>query len=404
MQSEASHHLIVTGTGRAGTSFLVRYLTAMGLETHISLYGECHWDETANAGLEDLPRCDGSPERLPYVIKTPWMCEVIDSLLAAPDMAIDAVVIPVRDLVEAASSRIILERQALNRSAMANHIAAHTWDHWGFTVGGAVFSLSPIDQGRILAVLFHQLIERLTKADIPIVLLSFPRLVHDANYLFDKLKHVLPTGTTVHTAQAAHARIADVKKVRTDREIRHFHQPQTCAAIAEVNYPNGRKLDLIAIRRELQRVNRDLCGAERRLEQAKGNSEALIAQLAVRTQEVEQQTMRANQLETDLAQTSLRVAELSTELSKIRSQHLECEEQLAARVNDIAHIQEQVIEQTQKCAALQVKLDDSQTVIARCCAERELFFNSRSWRFSRPARSLAQTIRRVCSPMLRRAS
>ena len=142
MQSESRHHLIVTGTGRAGTSFLVRYLTAMGLETRISLYGDCQWDESANAGLEDLPRCDGTPARLPYVIKTPWMCEVIDPLLTASGMVIDAVVIPVRDLVEAATSRIILERQALNRMAPAELLPSHSWEHWGFTPGGRLLAES----------------------------------------------------------------------------------------------------------------------------------------------------------------------------------------------------------------------------------------------------------------------
>jgi len=32
-------HLVISGTGRAGTSFLVRWLTEMGLDTHLSRRG-----------------------------------------------------------------------------------------------------------------------------------------------------------------------------------------------------------------------------------------------------------------------------------------------------------------------------------------------------------------------------
>ena len=42
--------MLIAGTGRA--SFLVRYLSALGLETEIERSGQSRWDEMANAGLE----------------------------------------------------------------------------------------------------------------------------------------------------------------------------------------------------------------------------------------------------------------------------------------------------------------------------------------------------------------
>ena len=45
-----SRHLFIAGTGRAGTSFLVRYLTALGLDTRLTRHGEEGWDEEAHAG------------------------------------------------------------------------------------------------------------------------------------------------------------------------------------------------------------------------------------------------------------------------------------------------------------------------------------------------------------------
>jgi hypothetical protein len=76
-------HLLIAGTGRAGTSFLVRFLTELGLETHISRFGENPWDQTAQAGLEDLPVAAGL-ENLPHVFKTPWAYQFIEQMLADP--------------------------------------------------------------------------------------------------------------------------------------------------------------------------------------------------------------------------------------------------------------------------------------------------------------------------------
>ena len=38
--SDWRHHLLLAGTGRAGTGVLIRYLTVLGLETHLAKHGE----------------------------------------------------------------------------------------------------------------------------------------------------------------------------------------------------------------------------------------------------------------------------------------------------------------------------------------------------------------------------
>lgn len=65
-----ANHLLIAGTGRAGTSLLVRYLNALRLTTHITRSNrQTHLIEDANAGLEDLILHGG--ENLPYVVKSP---------------------------------------------------------------------------------------------------------------------------------------------------------------------------------------------------------------------------------------------------------------------------------------------------------------------------------------------
>lgn len=176
------HHLLIAGTGRAGTTFLVQYLHGCGLETHLTHKPGASLHQDANAGLEDLP-IDGKP--LPYVIKTPWLFEFIDRLLQKDDIAIDVVLLPMRDLVEAAASRVTREMgsrySSLRDPAVLDECTQ--WETWGKTAGGVVYSLNPIDQARILAVGFHQLTHALAKREIPIVFLDFSRMIEDGDYL-----------------------------------------------------------------------------------------------------------------------------------------------------------------------------------------------------------------------------
>lgn len=203
---------MIAGTGRAGTSFLVRYLTELGLSTSLSVNPDQVLDPYANAGFEDLPLA-GSRARLPYVIKSPWMSEYVDELLR--EVTLDAVIIPMRDLADAAQSRLVVEREAMNRVApwLAEH--AEPWGSWGWVPGGSVFSLEPLDQMRQLAMSFHHLVERLVRAQVPILFVSFPRMVADADYLAACLAPVLP-GVTPPVARAAHARVADRALVRVE--------------------------------------------------------------------------------------------------------------------------------------------------------------------------------------------
>ena len=134
MQEARNNHIIIAGTGRTGTTFLVQYLTELGLDTHVARHGIEQLEANANAGLEDMPLL---AEALPYVIKAPWIGEYIDEILAAPDIRIDAAILPMRDIVEAAASRTILELRSLHQKApwMAKELSK-TWENWATTPGG----------------------------------------------------------------------------------------------------------------------------------------------------------------------------------------------------------------------------------------------------------------------------
>lgn len=178
-------HLVIAGTGRSGTSFLVEWLAASGLDV-----GEFDPDEyhpAARAGWERSLMADD----LPFVVKDPWLftyCHDVD-----PDV-IEALVLPLRRLSDAAASRVRVERDA-----------GATRDVWGWTNGGALLSLDITDQARLLAAGFYELLQWAVAADVPTVLLHYPRLVDDADYCIARFEQWLPDADR---ARAAHQWVA----------------------------------------------------------------------------------------------------------------------------------------------------------------------------------------------------
>jgi hypothetical protein len=167
-------HLIITGTGRAGTTLLVQLMTTLGMntgfeDTSSGVFAHCQ------AGMErDLrdPDC-------PYVVKDPRLCYRLDAILRDGIAAIDHAIVPVRDLYSAAESRRAVSAKAGVRGADA-------------VAGGLWLTSAPDEQEAVLAAQFYRLMDTLTRYDVPTTLLQFPRFVSDPDYLFRKLSPVLP--------------------------------------------------------------------------------------------------------------------------------------------------------------------------------------------------------------------
>jgi hypothetical protein len=253
-----NRHLIIAGTGRAGTSFLVRYLTELGLDTTLARNGDrSNWNSEANAGLEDLPVFGND---LPYVIKSPWIGECLEQILTDAQLKIDAFIVPVRDLVETATSRVVLEQRAIHEhNPWIAERLDKSWETYGHTPGGVVYSLNPLDQARLLAVQFHRLVLKVSEAGIPLVFPVFPRIATDWEYLHQCLGRILPSHITPAMARSAHARVADAAKVRVTNEILKGRagdaiHGEECGP----RFPSQTEVDNIALRREISRLRQEL--------------------------------------------------------------------------------------------------------------------------------------------------
>lgn len=167
------HHLLISGTGRAGTTFLVQLLTQLGFDTGFANASE-DIHAGCNAGMEwqvdDIAR-----RKAPYVVKSPALCEHIEEVLQTPGVVIDCMIIPMRDLYSAAESRRTNARNAKSRKAP----------------GALWLTKNPRKQEAALAVYFHHLVHALVKHNVPMIWLHFPRLVKDPAYLYAQLQPVL---------------------------------------------------------------------------------------------------------------------------------------------------------------------------------------------------------------------
>jgi hypothetical protein len=166
-------HIIISGTGRAGTTFLVQLFTALGLETGFTdpasgVLANC------NAGLEWEIRDANAP----YVVKSPLLCDSLDDLLESGDLIIDHAIIPVRDLYSAAESRRDVSRRT---DAVL----------FPGVPGGLWHTKVPECQEEVLVNELYKIIYTIAKRDIPMTLLFFPRLIHDPEYLYSRIGFML---------------------------------------------------------------------------------------------------------------------------------------------------------------------------------------------------------------------
>ena len=170
-------HAIISGTGRAGTSFLVDFLRAVGVP--VGQLSETFEHRMARAGLEqNLLKADES-----YLIKDPWLHEYLDDI-DLKEVEIEALIVPIRDLTQAASSRVRIERATLLASSVSERA---NWSSTGTTPGGVLASLSISDQKKILAEGFARLIHWSVHNEIPLYLLDYPRIIEEPEYLVGEL-------------------------------------------------------------------------------------------------------------------------------------------------------------------------------------------------------------------------
>lgn len=161
--------MIITGTGRSGTTFLVQLLTLLDFDTGFTEKDfKTLIHPVSLGGLEhDIRRAGPKP----YIIKNPWICDYIDEVL--DKVTIDHVFIPMRSLYLVSQSRRNNSKKGIIEGGM--------WDCSTFNSGV---------QENILSKKFYYLLLKLSKTSIPITFIDFEKMFFDPRYLRSKLNPI----------------------------------------------------------------------------------------------------------------------------------------------------------------------------------------------------------------------
>jgi hypothetical protein len=179
-------HVVITGTGRAGTTFLVQLLTNLKLDTGFNPESiRKGLDDNARAGLENDIREDGAP----YIVKSTSFCDYAGEVVKREDIRLEHVYVPVRDLHAAAESRKHVTRCAVSKMPFFKRMKHRIVPP--IIRGGLVRTRNPWKIEKVLVLQVYNLILALSEAHIPVTLLRFPKLVTDNAYLYKKLKPIL---------------------------------------------------------------------------------------------------------------------------------------------------------------------------------------------------------------------
>ena len=167
-------HVIITGTGRTGTSFIVQILTVLGLDTGFKP-DKIAIHRISRGGLESHNYEDSS-----YILKNPRFCYYAKDIFNRSNIQIEHIFVPIRNLYQAAESR--------------RHVVKYRKDGTIVTVRGGLVGTSSMKRGvqedELLKMIYNLMLDT-SETFIPLTLINYPRLTKDSSYLYKKLKPIL---------------------------------------------------------------------------------------------------------------------------------------------------------------------------------------------------------------------
>lgn len=175
-------HVIITGTGRTGTTFLVQLLTHLGLDTGFKK-DDYKLYETARAGLEH----DVRDINIPHIVKHPQFSSYVDEVLDRNDIILEHVFVPMRDLNAAAKSRWTVVKDSRPEMDLIRRLFKKP----SKIAGGLLYTDKKREQETVLVKSIYNLFLALSKTQVPITVMRYPKIVQDSLYLYKKLTPII---------------------------------------------------------------------------------------------------------------------------------------------------------------------------------------------------------------------
>ena len=160
--------ILITGTGRCGTTFLIKIFTFLKYNTGFTADNyQAAIDANCNAGMD---KCYNEPY---YIVKQPEFMLYFPRILNDKMVNIKKVIIPLRDYEQSAASRL----KYMNEK------------------GGLWNAVDKSTQIAFYEKIIANYVLLMTKKDIDTIFIDFAKMISNKKYLFSKLKSILQEKT-----------------------------------------------------------------------------------------------------------------------------------------------------------------------------------------------------------------
>jgi hypothetical protein len=164
--------ILITGTGRCGTTFLIKLFTFLEYDTGFTkdnyekfIFTNC------NAGMEKR-YVDNH-----YILKNPYFLDNIHNIIHDKTISVKQIIIPIRNFEMSAKSRCNNVNKDKNKCLNV--------------AGGFVFAKNEKEQLDYYNKIMSNYIYYMVKFNINTLFLDFDKMISDKKYLYDKLSHIL---------------------------------------------------------------------------------------------------------------------------------------------------------------------------------------------------------------------
>lgn len=198
--SRPTGKVMIAGTGRAGTTLLMRIFIRLGLPTGFTLEDVASVEKlTGRAGLEQNV-FDLDFENMPEIVKNPALCDLLKVALIEKNVTVDQIIVPIRNLDQAANSRVrVSEVESKNGVGPLQ------------ALGGMWETTDPEHQKNVLANKFYNLVNTAVSFQIPMIFLSFPKFAQDVDYCVENLGPFLKKRYAISEKSLRQAHAQEVK-------------------------------------------------------------------------------------------------------------------------------------------------------------------------------------------------
>ena len=157
--------ILITGTGRCGTTFLIKIFSFLDFDTGFNINNyKKYIFSNCNSGMEKHYKDKH------YILKNPTFMSEIEKIVKDKEtITIKTVIIPLRDLDASAQSRV-------------NH---------NLKEGGLWNAKDKLSQIKYYQDIISNYIYISTKYDLNTIYIDFDKMIKNKEYLFNKLKNIL---------------------------------------------------------------------------------------------------------------------------------------------------------------------------------------------------------------------